>query len=80
MKKIILFFGAAVFMTVLFVNVSISANKKAANSGLLGFTSEANAECEQNELTWVWDQGRCNFMSQCWISAFEYECTPEFFY
>ena len=46
MKKFILCFGVAVFMIALFVNVSISANKKAVGTTLLGFSSEASANCE----------------------------------
>ena len=46
MQKFIKFFGAAVFMAALFVNLSLNANKKATNTDLIGFTSVANAACE----------------------------------
>jgi len=37
---------ATVFMVALFVNVSINAKKEAENTGLFGFISNANADCE----------------------------------
>ena len=48
MKKIIKLFGAAVFMTALFVNLSFNANKTAKNTQLIEFTTDANAVCEEN--------------------------------
>ena len=56
MKKIIKFFGVAVFMAALFVNVSISANKTAKNTRLIELISNANAICENGD--WRFS-GRC---------------------
>lgn len=47
MKKILKFsIAAALFMAVLFVNVSINANKEAGDTNLFGFATEANARFE----------------------------------
>ena len=53
MKKFFKILFAAVFMTALFVNVSISANKSAGDASLFSLISEADARCEAR-----WYDGR----------------------
>lgn len=57
MKKVFVKVAVATFFIgALLVNVSINANKTAADTNLFGFTSEANAKCEEGTI----NLGTCN--------------------
>jgi len=81
MKKYLKFSIAAVFFVALFLNVSISANKKARGTNLTMFTIEAIAGCESNDSSPWMNWGRCSAAgNHCFHSASEKNCDPSMSY
>ena len=68
MKKIVKFSIVAVlFGAALLVNVSFNASKDTVDNNLFGFTSKANAKCEEAE--WDMNTGYCNINLNCHVEA-----------
>ena len=77
MKKLSLFFVAAIFLAALCLNVSINATKGAGDTSLVGFTTEAKAECEKGYGNWI--VGRCTPTQRCVPAPLEdCDCDPNF--
>ena len=73
MKKFIKFLGIVVFMTALFVNVSISANKSTGDVFLSTLVLKVDA-CV--EIPGALLFGRCSFTGRCYFDIDRHECDP----